>query len=191
MAEKKILVILGSPRKNGNSAILARRIADGARDNGAKVKEIFLQNLKISGCKGCGVCQKKMNSTCVIKDDMLKIYPEMKKADAFIFATPVYWCSMSAQLKTFFDRSYAVVDMKAFTTPFTNKKFALAVSYADPDVLGSGAINIIRTFQDIMNFSKGECVGVLHGQAYAPGDIKTNKKLLDSAYETGQKLCVK
>ncbi|OGV48192.1 MAG: hypothetical protein A2017_18455 [Lentisphaerae bacterium GWF2_44_16] len=185
--KKKILVVLGSPRKNGNSTILARRIADGAKDNGAEVKEIFLQSLKIAACSGCNACQESSSAKCVIKDDMQKIYPDLEDADAFILATPVYWCSMSAQLKTFIDRTYPLVDMKNFTSAFTGKKIALAISYADPDVLTSGTMNIIRTFQDILSFSKGECIGVIHGSAYAAGDIKADKKLLDAAYETGKK----
>lgn len=185
--KKKIIVILGSPRKNGNSAILAGRIADGARDNGAETEEIFLQDLKIGACKGCNACQKNSSRKCIIMDDMDKIYPVLEEADAFILATPVYWCSMSAQLKTFIDRTYPLVDMKTFSSVFTGRKIALALSYADPDVLTSGAMNVVRTFQDILNFSKGECIGVLHGSAYGAGDIKADKKLLDAAYETGKK----
>lgn len=179
--KKKIIVILGSPIKNGSSATLARRIADGAKDNGAEIKEIFLQDMQISACKGCGACQKKNSRKCVIKDDMQKIYPDLQKADGFILATPVYWCSMSAQLKTFLDRTYALVEMKTFTTIFTNRKIALALSYGDPDVLTSGTMNIVRTFQDILNFSRGECIGIVHGAG------KADKKLLDAAYETGKK----
>lgn len=179
--KKKIITVLGSPRKDGASAALARKIAEGAKDNGAVIEEIFLQDMKISPCKGCGACQKNNSRKCVIKDDMQKLYPLLQKADGFILATPVYWCSISAQLKAFIDRSYALVEMKTFTTIFTNKKLVLAISYGDPDVLTSGAMNIIRTFQDILNFSRGECIGVVHCAG------KTDKKILEAAYETGRK----
>jgi multimeric flavodoxin WrbA len=179
--KKKIIVVLGSPVKDGSTATLARKIAEGAKDSGAEIKEIFLQDLQISPCKGCGACQKKNSRKCVIKDDMQKIYPDLQDADGFILATPVYWCSMSAQLKTFLDRTYALVELKTFTTIFTNRKLALAISYGDPDVLTSGTMNIVRNFQDILNFSRGECIGILHCTG------KADKKLLDTAYETGKK----
>ena len=88
---KQVLVILGSPRKKGNSSTLAARISRGAKSAGAEVETLFLQNLKISPCRGCDTCQKHDSKGCAIKDDMQEIYPKLIKADAWVIASPVYW----------------------------------------------------------------------------------------------------
>ncbi|MBU0653054.1 MAG: flavodoxin family protein, partial [Proteobacteria bacterium] len=107
--EKKVLVLLGSPRKKGNSAILADRIAKGAKAAGAKVETIFLHGLKIAPCKSCYACQKKKSKGCAIKDAMQDLYPKLLAADAWVIASPVYWFTMSAQTKLFMDRCFALL----------------------------------------------------------------------------------
>ena len=181
----RILTILGSPRADGNSAALAEQIAAGAAAQGVKTEVILLQKMKISPCCACDHCQVRKGNGCVIQDDMQKLYPKLLKADAFIIATPVYWCSMSAQLKAFLDRTYALADMEKLTDPFTGKKVALAMTYGNPDFPDSGAMNVIRTFQDALRFSKAELVGIVHGCAIRPGEIKTNRNLMDSAFQLG------
>ena len=105
---KQVLVILGSPRKKGNSSALAARISRGAKSAGAEVETVFLQGLKISPCRGCNTCQKDDTQGCAIKDDMQEIYPKLIEADAWVIASPVYWFTMSAQTKIFMDRCYAL-----------------------------------------------------------------------------------
>jgi multimeric flavodoxin WrbA len=88
---KKVLVLLGSPRRKGNSAILADQISRGAKSAKAKVETIYLHGKKIAPCKACFACQKKGSKGCSIPDDMQDIYLKLIEADAWVIASPVYW----------------------------------------------------------------------------------------------------
>lgn len=100
---KTILVISTSPRKNGNSEMLADAFAKGAADAGHTVEKISLYDKTIGFCKGCLACQKTQR--CVIRDDADVIAQKMLAADAIAFATPIYYYEMSGQMKTMLDRA--------------------------------------------------------------------------------------
>ena len=102
----KILVILGSPRKNGNSEICARTISNTlTRQLNAEAEYIRLVSHKISPCIACGGCEK--TGMCVVKDDMLDLYEKIDLADILLLASPTYFYGLSAQLKAFIDRIQA------------------------------------------------------------------------------------
>ena len=103
---KQILILKGSPREKGNSATLADRLAAGASAAGAQVESIYLHSLDIRACDACDLC-KDPGSGCVIEDDMQPLYPKLAEADAIVLATPVYWFTITAQLKLCIDRWYA------------------------------------------------------------------------------------
>ncbi len=107
MKHKKILIFMGSPRAKGNSSALAEEAARGATKAGAEVEVIRLAKLKIGPCLACEGCRKPDADGCVRKDDMLPLYDKLRAADAVIIAGPVYWFSISSQVKTFMDRFYA------------------------------------------------------------------------------------
>jgi len=183
---KQVLVILGSPRKKGNSSTLATRISRGAKSAGAKVETVFLQALKISPCRGCDTCQKHHSKGCAIKDDMQKIYPKLIKADAWVIASPVYWFTMSAQTKIFMDRCYA---LPAYAkNPFAGKRIAIAMSYGDADPVRSGCVNALRTFQDAFRYTRSRIVGMVYGSAMKAGEIANNEALMREAEELGKLL---
>jgi len=100
-----LLIVLGSPRKNGNSEILAQHVAKGMEDGGGTVEYIRLGGLTISPCQGCGGCEK--TGECVIKDDMGAIYERADAADRILVASPVYFYALTAQTKAFIDRFQA------------------------------------------------------------------------------------
>jgi len=108
MKAKTVLVLLGSPRKKGNSAILAEQISNGAKSGHAKVETIYLHGKNIAPCKACRSCQKKDSKGCSIQDDMQEIYPKLIASDAWVIASPVYWFTMTAQTKIFMDRCFAL-----------------------------------------------------------------------------------
>lgn len=183
---KRVLVILGSPRKKGNSSALAARISRGAKSTGAKVETLFLQDLKISPCRACDTCQKHDSKGCAIKDDMQKIYPKLIRADAWVIASPVYWFTMSAQTKIFMDRCYA---LPAYTkNPFAGKRIAIAMSYGGVDPVKSGCVNALRTFQDAFRFTRSKIVGMVYGSAMKAGEIADNEALMWEAEELGKLL---
>ncbi len=101
----KILILLGSPRKKGNSTSLAQAVGAAAAERGAKVQEIRLNDLHIRPCQGCGGCDK--NGICTISDDMTPLYAECDSAERIVLASPIYFYGLSAQAKLFADRMQA------------------------------------------------------------------------------------
>lgn len=104
--KKNVLIISSSPRANSNSLGLCKQFYKGAKEAGHNVELINLKDKKIGYCIGCRACES--TGVCFQKDDMQEIQQKMLKANVIVFATPVYFYSMSAQLKTLIDR----------TTPF-------------------------------------------------------------------------
>ena len=100
---KKVLIISGSPRKNGNSDILCGQFEKGAREAGNTVEKVNLRELKIGYCKACYGCRG--TGACVQKDDMESLLEKMAAADVLVLATPVYFYSMDGQMKTMIDRT--------------------------------------------------------------------------------------
>jgi len=180
------VVILGSPRRNGNSAALAARISRGAESAGAEVDTLFLQELDISPCRGCDTCREHDSKGCAIKDDMQEIYPKLIRADAWVIASPVYIFTMSAQTKIFMDRCCA---LPAYTeNPFASKRVAIAMSYGGADPVKSGCVNALRTFQDTFAHTGPKIVGMVYGSALRPGEIEDNQALLREAEALGKRL---
>ena len=183
---KQVLVILGSPRKKGNSSTLAARISRGAKSAGAEVETLLLQDLKISPCRGCDTCKKDDSKGCAINDDMQEIYRKLIKADAWVIGSPVYWFTMSAQTKIFMDRCYALPTYAK--NPFAGKRIAIAMSYGDIDAVKSGCVNALRTFQDAFRYTRSKIVGMVYGSAMKAGEIVNNKALMREAEELGKLL---
>ena len=100
---KNVLIISSSPRKDGNSETLAAAFAKGALEAGSKVETVYLREKEYGFCKGCFACLKLGH--CVIKDDAVEVAAKMHDADVLVFVTPVYYYSVSGQLKTMLDRA--------------------------------------------------------------------------------------
>lgn len=98
----KIVVLMGSPNKNGSSAHLAESFIRGVQESGHTMKRIDAAHVKVSPCTGCIACGYE--GPCTQKDDMEKIRSEILGADMLVFVTPLYYYGMSAQLKTLIDR---------------------------------------------------------------------------------------
>ena len=121
----KAIVLHGSPRKNGNSDTLAENFIKGLRASGnSGIKEFYANDLNIRPCQGCLTCNRPPH-TCAIKDDMQEIYSAFVDADVVVFATPMYWGYMTAQLKTVLDRMEAVASPKYFR----DKTFVAILTY--------------------------------------------------------------
>ena len=185
--QKNVMIVIGSPRKRGNSSILAKQVASGAEDAGAKVELFFLHNMNIKPCSACEGCRKKRATGCVIRDDMQKLYPKMRAADAIVIASPIYWFTVSAQTKLFMDRWYAFGADENYKV-LAEKKFGIVLAYADADPFSSGAVNALRTFQDAFNYLGAEVVGTVYGSAWKAGEISKNKPVMKQAYALGEKI---
>ena len=104
---KNILIISSSPRKKGNSQILCEQFKKGAEAKGHQVKIVRIMEQNIGFCRACDGCMRN-GGTCVLKDDMAEILKMFQKADVLVLATPVYFYGISAQMKTFIDRTYPI-----------------------------------------------------------------------------------
>lgn len=186
--EYKIIALFGSPRKKGNSTLLANHIILGAESQGAAVESIYLNDLDITPCQGCYACQMEDSQGCAVDDDMQGIYPKIVEADALIIASPVYWFNMSAQTKLFMDRCIALYNQNPEENALYGKNIAIAMTYGDKDVFCSGCINALRTFQDAYKFVGADIVGMVYGSAEEPGEIAANAGLMQNAEALGEKL---
>jgi multimeric flavodoxin WrbA len=151
-----IIILNGSPRKNGKTATLVRSFVDGAESAGNNVKEFYLQGMNINGCIGClGACRNP-ESPCTQKDDMEQIYAEFVKADVIVFASPVYFWTITGQLKTVADRLYAELECLGYGG--FEKKSVLLMTAGGSDY--SQAITWYHTYERNLGWKNlGEILG--------------------------------
>lgn len=121
---KKVLVLSSSPRKGGNSDLLCDQFVKGSQEAGNLAEKIFLKDKKINYCTGCSTCLNE-GKGCPQKDDMAEILEKMIAADVIVMATPVYFYTMCAQMKTLIDRTCCRY------TEISNKEFYFIVTAAD------------------------------------------------------------
>lgn len=176
---KKVLIISTSPRKGGNSEILADEFAAGAREAGHNVEKICLHDKTINFCKGCLACQKTLH--CVIHDDANAIVQKMKDADVLVFATPIYYYEMCGQMKTMLDRANPL-----FPSDYAFRDIYLLASAADDEESAAdGAVNGLKGW--IACFEKAQLKGVIRGVgATNPGDIRKRSSRLEEARTMGK-----
>ena len=176
---KKVLVISSSPRKGGNSDILCDVFAESAKAAGNEVEKVRIAALKIGYCTGCYACQK--TGKCAIKDDAKKVIDKMMAADVIVLASPVYFYSISAQLKALFDRTVVVYPN------LTNKKFYFILTMADTNrKMFDGVLAAMRGFLACCEGSK-ECGMVCASGVYEKGTVK-GTKFMSAARKLGLKV---
>ena len=182
---KRLLILKGSPREKGNSAVLAERAAAGAAESGWQVESVHLQTMEIRPCDGCDLC-RDTGEYCVIDDDMQPLYAKLLAADALLLASPVYWFTYSAQLKLCIDRWYGLWNLEH--DAFSGKPVALILTYGDTDLITSGGINAIHTLENMFQFLSAPVVGIVHGSLMDVGDAQKHPELMDAAYELGRNI---
>lgn len=123
---KKALIVSTSPRKGGNSDVLAQRFADGARESGCTVEKVELFDKSIAFCRGCFACQRL--GKCVIDDYANELTEKMLEADVICFATPVYYYTMCGQMKTIIDRANSM-----FKKDYRFRDIYIIASADDPE----------------------------------------------------------
>lgn len=174
---KKILILSGSPRKNGNSAALCRAFERGAEERGHQVEVIFLRDQKIGYCMACYHC-KNSGGVCAIKDDMASILDKMLAADTIVMASPVYFYSIDAQMKALIDRTVAQ------WLTIKNKEFYYIMTAAeDDDTVMDCTLECFRGFARCLEGSIER--GVIYGKGvYGTGEVES-KPVIQEAYEMG------
>lgn len=187
---KQVIIALGSPRKNGNCAVLTEQAAKGAQASGANTEIINLHELNIQPCTACDACQNSTRTECIIDDELTAILPRLRRVDALIIASPVYWFTFSAQTKLFIDRAFYALNGPEGHT-LKGRPIGLIMTYADVDAFKSGAVNALHAFQDICNFIEASIAGMVYGSAMGAGDIKKQTGVLKEAFQLGEKLGAK
>ncbi len=186
----KIVAFCSSPRKNSNSEILCDQILAGASEAGAEIEKIKLHGMSIKTCTGCGACSKSVEEPCIFDDDMTALIEKIRTADGIVFASPIYFFTVNAQMKLFMDRWVALFGGGQYDA-IAGKKAAVALTYGAEDVLESGATCAYDMYQQAMGFLGVELVGCAHGSCYEAGAIKQNVKAMEAARKLGQKLAEK
>ena len=144
----KITILNGSPRKQNTDA-LAEAFAEGAREAGHEVEILHVGRMKIAGCLGCEYCHGKGEGQCVQKDDMEKVIPAYKESDMIVFASPVYYFDMTAQLSAAIQRIYCI------GKPQKANKAALLISSGAP---GSHT-GAVETYKNMLAYMEIEDAG--------------------------------
>jgi len=165
-------------RRNGNSAILSDEFARGAEEAGGSVEKIRVCGKKIAGCLGCNACYRN-GGECVQKDDIAEIREKMLAADVIVLASPIYFYSMTAQMKAVIDRTYA------FYQQLEGKTFCFIITCGATDaVYTETMLAALRGFTCcVPNAKEG---GVVLGiGAMEAGDIRKSEAM-EKAYELGR-----
>ncbi len=179
---KNIVILNGSPRKSGNTAALVESFTKGAEENGNKVTDFFLQKMDIRGCLSCNHGDNTRACPCVQKDDMADIYPAILEADVVVLASPLYYWTISGQLKTAIDRMYALEEGDENRLR-GNKSCALLMAAA-----GDAFEASVNYFDTLVEHLKWENLGtVLADGVWNVGDIE-GKESLTKAYELGKSI---
>ena len=172
-----IVILVGSMRKNGNTAKLAQSFAEGAAKNN-NVETVSVADYKVNPCIGCNSCFMRDGNKCFQNDDMVRIYEKLRNADIVVIASPVYFYGISAQLKAIVDRLH---------TPMRNtfhiKKLGLLLVGAAelPNLFEP----VLMQYQMVLDFFKLDSIGsVLVRGVKDIGDIE-NRSELKEAYELG------
>ena len=155
----KILILNGSPTRDGNTVALVNAFKQGAEAKGHEVNVVNAAHRKVNGCMACEYCHSAGNGKCVQKDDMQEIYPLLQEADMIIFASPIYYFTMSAQLEAVIQRFYAI------NHPAKAKYSALLLSSYSPNVYTSS----IAQYKDMIAYMGMKDKGIV------VADNSTNK----------------
>lgn len=181
----KVLGVVGSPRKKGNTDILIDEVLQGSKAAGAEFDKIFLNDLKIKPCRAeCSDYCKKIGY-CKINDDMSPLYDKLFESDAIILGTPVYWYGPSAQLKTFIDRWYAFCHPK-HVQKMKGKKFVLIAPLEETDK--SAAQPLVNMIKKSLDYLDSKFHAKLIVSAGEKGEVKKNEQAMKEAYKIGLKL---
>ena len=179
----KVLGVVGSPRKGGNTDILVDRALSGAQEKGNTTQKIFLNDLIIKPCQACMSCKK--TGKCAIDDDMQKVYAQVLESDCLILGTPIYWLGVTAQMKIFIDRWYALLDAN-YNTKLKGKNAVIIAVCGAPET--SMTDFTIQTFEKIFSFIGIELKGKITTSAREKSEILKNEIVLKEAFSLGSKL---
>ena len=185
---ERILGILGSPRLEGNTADLLDAVLDGARDAGAVVERIDLARMRINPCIECRRCDA--TAECAVRtDDMREIYSRIRKVDAIVLASPIFFMGVTAQAKAMIDRCQSywverfVMKKRAYEGRSRPKGLFVACAGSPKEIVFDPARHIVRAFFAAIDY---EYVGeVLLGFTDDPGLAPRKTAAMENARSAG------
>ena len=181
---KRVLGVVGSPRREGNTHILVSTILEGAKEAGAATDILFLNDLRIRECDGCHACWQRR--PCSKHDDMNDVYPKIVESDVIIFGTPVYWYGPTALMKAFIDR-FVYFNCPENRAKVRNKPAVIAVPYEEdsPEM----ADLLVAFFEKSLRYLEMDLVGkILVAGTGRKGQILEKPERLQEARELGGRL---
>lgn len=169
-----LLILVGSPRRNGNSAMLAEAVRQGAEQTGVRVKTRFLDDYVGGFLRDCRQC-RQADGTCSIDDRYRELFVEdFLPAQGVVFSSPVYWYGISAQMKTFFDRTFCYYaasypDAEQVIASMTGKQLGLVLASEEsyPGVM----LGPVHQFQEYARYTHSRLVGVVRGIGNSRGEV--------------------
>jgi multimeric flavodoxin WrbA len=180
----KILAVVGSPRKKGNTHILVSKIVEGAAAEGADTDTLFLRRMKIRECDGCHSCWK--GKPCSKRDDMNDVYPLISESDIIVFGTPVYWYGPTALMKAFIDR-FVYFNCQENRAQVRGKQAVIAVPYEEEGP--EAAELVVAFFEKALAYLEMDLVGQVLAPGVGPkGAILEHDELLAQAVDLGRGL---
>lgn len=174
-----VVILTGSPRKDGNTNTLAARFAEGAKAAGHAVFRFDAAEAKVAPCRACNACG--MNGPCVIKDDFEALREKLVAADVIAFATPMYYFGFSAQLKAVIDRFYALAGRL-----HAPKRCVLLMAYADTDARKRGVL--VDYYRMLLDYHGWEDAGQIVAPGCWPAGAIARTDLPQKAYDFGKSL---
>ena len=186
---KNVLIIIGSPRKKGSTAVLAAEAARGLNEQGIETEMIFLNDLKIRGCQACYWCKKNDVAECAVKDDMQKLHQLMKECDGMIVASPIYFGSVTAQAKAWLDRMFPYIGMDLTPKMPPGKPVSFILTQNQPDArLFQGGIDSFMFAVGLSGLMvKDHMIGYDLDAGNKP-PVEGKKEFLEKAYRMGREL---
>lgn len=182
----KVIGIVGSPRKNGNTNILVQQVLEGAAETGAETRTFILNEMNYKGCQGCEYC--KSHDKCKLEDDLKEVFDELASADGVVFGSPIYFGQFTGQMRLFLDRCYSLINADFSPRLPAGKKAVVIETQGDLSP---------ETFKNVYEEFAGQISGVMHaevkdilvGVGYRlPGEVKDNIELMEKAKNAGLNL---
>ena len=174
MSAKSVLILAGSPRRDGNSFRLARAAQEGAESSGHTTELVYIDDYVSHFLRDCRQC-RGADGECTLDDRFRELFLEKYlPAEGIIFATPLYWYGMSGQLKTFLDRSFCYYaashpDRDTNAARMANKKIGIVIS--SEESYPAAPMGIVHSIQEFCRYNQCDFVGVVQGIGNKRGDV--------------------
>ena len=185
----KVMILIGSPRKNGSTAILAAEAGRGLKEQGIETETIFLNDKKIKGCQACYYCKKNEVAGCAVKDDMQMIHQLLQESDGLIVASPIYFSGVTGQTKIWLDRMFPYIGMDLRPKLPGSKKVSFIFTQNQPDsLLFETPIRTFMHMTGLTGLSVKDYLLAYDLDAGIKPPVTEKKEFMESAYRIGRDL---